>query len=71
MVDLYCGKPLTSKLDIWALGCLLYKMTFFSLPFGESTLAISSGKLTFPDSKYSKNLLKLIRKTRFVSVEVD
>ena len=61
MIELYSGKPLTSKLDIWALGCLLYKLTFFTLPFGESTLAITSGKLTFPDSKYSTNLLKLIR----------
>ena len=64
MVELYSGKPLTSKLDIWALGCLLYKLSFFSLPFGESTLAITSGKLTFPPataSKYSTNLLKLIR----------
>ena len=48
MVDLYGGKLLTSKLDIWALGCLLYKLAFFTLPFGDSTLAISSGKLTFP-----------------------
>lgn len=62
MVDLYMGKPLTSKLDIWALGCLLYKLCFFTLPFGESTLAITSGKFTFPEnSKYSQNLHKLMR----------
>lgn len=64
MIDLYSGKPLTSKLDIWALGCLLYKLCFFTLPFGESTLAITSGKFTFPtNSKYSDNLHKLIRKS--------
>jgi len=62
MVELYSGTPLTSKLDIWALGCLLYKLCFFSLPFGESTLAISSGKFNVPsNSKYSENLHKLIR----------
>lgn len=62
MIDLYSGTPLTSKLDIWALGCLLYKLCFFSLPFGESTLAISSGKFNVPsNSKYSENLHKLIR----------
>jgi len=62
MIDLYSGKPLTSKLDIWALGCLLYKLSFFTLPFGESTLAITSGKFNFPsNSKYSENLHKLIR----------
>jgi len=62
MIDLYSGKTLTSKLDIWALGVLLYKLCFFTLPFGESTLAITSGKFTFPtNSKYSQNLHKLIR----------
>ena len=63
MIDLYSGKPLTSKSDIWALGCLLYKLSFFTLPFGESTLAITSGKFNFPsNSKYSENLHKLISK---------
>ena len=55
MVDLYSGKSITTKSDIWALGCLLYKLCFFSLPFGESTLAIQNGNFTFPDSsKYSE-----------------
>ena len=63
MIDLYSGKPLTSKLDIWALGVLLYKLCYFTLPFGESTLAITSGKFSFPNnSKYSQTLQKLIRK---------
>jgi len=62
MVDLYTGKSITTKADIWALGCLLYKLCFFCLPFGESTLAIQNGNFTFPDtSKYSENLHKLIR----------
>ncbi|XP_050464668.1 uncharacterized protein LOC126858418 isoform X1 [Cataglyphis hispanica] len=62
MVDMYCGKPITTKADIWALGCLLYKLCFFTLPFGESTLAIQSGNFTIPDnSRYSKALHCLIR----------
>ncbi|KAG7213798.1 hypothetical protein KM043_003017 [Ampulex compressa] len=62
MVDMYCGKPITTKADIWALGCLLYKLCFFTLPFGESMLAIQSGNFTVPDnSKYSKSLHCLIR----------
>ena len=62
MIDLYSEQPLTSKTDIWALGCLLYKICFFTLPFGESSLAIQDGKFTFPsNSKYSQKVHKLIR----------
>nr|CAD7257821.1 unnamed protein product [Timema shepardi] len=62
MVDLYSGKDITTKADIWALGCLLYKLCFFSLPFGESSLAIQSGNFTIPDnSRYSKEIHCLIR----------
>lgn len=62
MVDLYAGRKITTKADIWALGCLLYKLCFFTLPFGESTLAIQSGNFSIPDnSKYSKGMHQLIR----------
>ncbi|CAL1287270.1 unnamed protein product [Larinioides sclopetarius] len=62
MIDLYCGKSITTKVDIWALGCLLYKLCFFTLPFGESALAIQGGNFSIPDnSRYSKNIHSLIR----------
>jgi serine/threonine protein kinase len=62
MVDLYLGRPITTKADVWALGCLLYKLCFFQLPFGESTLAIQNAHFTIPDhSRYSRGLHCLIR----------
>jgi AP2-associated kinase len=63
MIDLYSlAQPITTKSDIWALGCLLYKLCFFTLPFGESTLAIQNGNFTIPDnSRYSTSMHQLIR----------
>ncbi|CAJ1070513.1 AP2-associated protein kinase 1-like isoform X2 [Xyrichtys novacula] len=62
MVNLYNNMIITTKADIWALGCLLYKLCFFTLPFGESQVAICDGSFTIPDnSRYSYDLHCLIR----------
>lgn len=62
MIDLYLGRPITTKSDIWALGCMLYKLCFFTLPFAESPLAISSGNFNIPDNaRFSKHLQALMR----------
>lgn len=63
MVDVYSGKPITTKADIWALGCLIYKLCYFTLPFGESTLAIQNAQLIIPDShaeRYTQRIPALI-----------
>ena len=63
MVDLYSNKLITTKSDIWAMGCLLYKICYFQMPFGESQLAIQEGRFTIPDAKanyFSKKLNSLI-----------
>ncbi|NXI46363.1 AAK1 kinase, partial [Galbula dea] len=62
MVNLYSGKLITTKADIWALGCLLYKLCYFTLPFGESQVAICDGNFTIPDnSRHSQEMHCLIR----------
>ncbi|XP_076127228.1 AP2-associated protein kinase 1 isoform X7 [Alosa pseudoharengus] len=62
MVNLYGGKVITTKADIWAMGCLLYKLCYFTLPFGESQVAICDGSFTIPDnSRYSLDMHCLIR----------
>lgn len=62
MVDFYTGENISTKADVWALGCLLYKLMYFTLPFGESILAIQNGTFSIPDnSPYSRGLHKLVK----------
>ncbi|PKU32304.1 hypothetical protein llap_17392 [Limosa lapponica baueri] len=57
--------PLVTSLSlnlIEALGCLLYKLCYFTLPFGESQVAICDGNFTIPDnSRHSQDMHCLIR----------
>jgi AP2-associated kinase len=59
MIDLYSRLPITLKVDIWAMGCLLYKLMYNTLPFGDSILAIQNGTFVIPDDMsniYSREL---------------
>ncbi|KAJ3415646.1 hypothetical protein HDV05_004522 [Chytridiales sp. JEL 0842] len=47
LCDLYQKRGITEKIDMWALGVLLYKLCFFTTPFEESgTLAIINVRYT-------------------------
>ena len=35
-LDLFLGYPIDERVDVWALGCLLYTLMFFKSPFNES-----------------------------------
>ncbi|VDP14615.1 unnamed protein product [Soboliphyme baturini] len=61
MVDIYSGHPITTKSDIWALGVLLYKLCYFTLPFNESAFAIQNASFSFPsEPAYPPELRALI-----------
>eukprot|EP01138_Halocafeteria_seosinensis_P012009 gb/GECG01012273.1/.p1 GENE.gb/GECG01012273.1/~~gb/GECG01012273.1/.p1 ORF type:complete len:583 (+),score=79.97 gb/GECG01012273.1/:1-1749(+) len=46
MVDLYSGSPIDERVDIWALGCILYGLMYQEHPFQDTgTLAILSGRV--------------------------
>ncbi len=64
MIELYSRVPITLKADIWAMGCLLYKLMYNTMPFGDSILAIQNGTYVIPDDMalvYSRELNLFVR----------
>ena len=58
------GWTIDIQSDIWACGCVLYKMCFFVGPFEEaSNLQIMNGKYDIPNNpKYSNTMISFISK---------
>ncbi|TMS38133.1 hypothetical protein L596_004926 [Steinernema carpocapsae] len=70
MIDLYSNIPIGVKSDIWAIGVMLYKLCYFTLPFGESALAIQNGSFSFPaDTRIPESVKALI--TSLLTFDVD
>ncbi|KAL1802560.1 hypothetical protein ACET3Z_031207 [Daucus carota] len=63
MWDLFRKDLINEKVDIWALGCLLFRISYFKSAFdGESKLQVLNGNYRIPDlPKYSSELTDLIR----------
>ncbi|XP_060217040.1 uncharacterized protein LOC132644462 isoform X2 [Lycium barbarum] len=63
MWDLYRREFINEKVDIWALGCLLFRICYFKSAFdGESKLQVLNGNYRIPElPKYSTNITDLIR----------
>lgn len=63
MVDLWRMQKIDEKVDIWALGCLLYRLCFFFHPFDEGgNLGIINVNYKIPsESPYSQDLHKFIQ----------
>lgn len=62
MVDVYSKKAIGEKADIWALGCVLYKLCYFITPFEQNgPLQIINGKYSIPEApRYSHDIIDLI-----------
>jgi len=56
----YLKKIIDTRADVWALGCLLFKLAFFESPFEESGLAIINCNYRIPSHTYSDKVTKLI-----------
>ncbi|CAI8596215.1 unnamed protein product [Vicia faba] len=63
MWDLFLKEVINEKVDIWALGCLLFRICYFKSAFdGESKLQVLNGNYRIPDlPKFSSSLTDLIR----------
>ncbi|KAK6933696.1 Protein kinase domain [Dillenia turbinata] len=63
MWDLFRRDLINEKVDIWALGCLLFRICYFKSAFdGESKLQILNGNYRIPElPKYSTSVTDLIR----------
>lgn len=62
MWDLFRRDLINEKVDIWALGCLLYRICYLKSAFdGESKLQVLNGNYRIPElPKYSSSLTGLI-----------
>lgn len=63
MWDLFRRELINEKVDIWALGCLLFRICYFKSAFdGESKLQILNGNYRIPElPKYSSLITDLIK----------
>ncbi|CAN0877820.1 Probable serine/threonine-protein kinase DDB_G0276461 [Linum grandiflorum] len=63
MWDLYRRDRISEKVDIWALGCLLFRICYLKSAFdGESKLQVLNGNYRIPESpKYNSAVTDLIR----------
>ncbi|CAM6097684.1 unnamed protein product [Calypogeia fissa] len=63
MWDLYQRELISEKVDIWALGCLLFKIAYLKSAFdGESKLQILNGNYRIPEApRYSSTVTDLIK----------
>ncbi|KAK5947860.1 Ark- serine/threonine protein kinase [Knufia fluminis] len=61
MIDVYRKQPIDEKSDIWALGCFLYKLCYYTTPFEEvGQMAILNARFKYPGYPRFSDELKLL-----------
>ncbi|EGD73923.1 NAK protein kinase [Salpingoeca rosetta] len=69
MIDLYQKRTIDTRADVWALGCLLYKLMFFADAFEDSTLSVLNGRYKIPDDhSFSQELMDLLGHSNIVQL---
>ena len=63
MCDFYNGQPLDTRSDVWALGCIMYGLAYFTHPFQEAgNLGIMAARYRLPTTPaYPPPIHTLIR----------
>lgn len=64
MCDLYTGQMVSEKVDVWALGCILYTLIYWKHPFqDEGKLGIVNANPPYPSlgPKFPPELLKVLK----------
>jgi len=70
-LDLFTGHPINEKVDIWALGCVVYTLMYHKPPFQEGgQLSIINGNYRIPQQPiYSESCVKLLKAMLTISPE--
>ena len=61
MCDLFQKLRVDERVDVWAVGCVVFYLCYWDLPFGESKLQILNGKWAFPETEWPEAWQGLIR----------
>ena len=63
-LDLFSGFPITEKVDVWALACVMYTLMFFKPPFNQGEkLASINANIRLPIvHQFSSNMIALLQR---------
>ena len=72
MIDYYSNHEIGTKSDVWALGCFLYFICYFDLPYDDNKLAIVNAKYKTPNEHLLMfaPFLPVIRKLERLSYKI-